>query len=46
MPVTWKKVSSEDTIPVDSYLEFANDYGVADTLGNILEWTLDSLGGM
>ena len=31
-----------DTIPVDSYLEFANDYGVADTLGNILEWTLDT----
>jgi formylglycine-generating enzyme required for sulfatase activity len=31
-----------DTTPVDSYLEFANDYGVADTLGNILEWTLDT----
>ena len=31
-----------DTIPVDSYLEFANDYGVADTLGNVLEWTLDT----
>jgi formylglycine-generating enzyme required for sulfatase activity len=31
-----------DTTPVDYYLEFANDYGVADTLGNVLEWTLDS----
>ena len=27
---------------MDFYLEFANDYGVADTLGNILEWTLDT----
>jgi formylglycine-generating enzyme required for sulfatase activity len=30
-----------DTTPVDFYLESANDYGVADTLGNVLEWTLD-----
>ncbi len=30
------------TTPVDCHLEFANDYGVADTLGNILEWTLDA----
>jgi formylglycine-generating enzyme required for sulfatase activity len=30
-----------DTTPVDKYLEFANEYGVADTLGNVLEWTLD-----
>ena len=30
-----------DATPVDKYLEFANEYGVADTLGNVLEWTLD-----
>jgi formylglycine-generating enzyme required for sulfatase activity len=30
-----------DTTSVDRYLEFANEYGVADTLGNVLEWTLD-----
>jgi formylglycine-generating enzyme required for sulfatase activity len=30
-----------DTTPVDHYLEFANDYEVADTLGNVLEWILD-----
>ncbi len=31
-----------DTTPVDKYLEFANVYGVVDTLGNVLEWTLDN----
>ena len=31
-----------DTTPVDFYLKFANEYGVADTLGNVLEWTLDA----
>jgi len=30
-----------DTTPVDKYLEFAGESGVADTLGNVLEWTLD-----
>ena len=30
-----------DTTPVDKFLEFANAYGVVDTLGNVLEWTLD-----
>jgi formylglycine-generating enzyme required for sulfatase activity len=33
-----------DTTPVDKYLESANDFGVADTLGNVLEWTLDHWG--
>jgi formylglycine-generating enzyme required for sulfatase activity len=33
-----------DTTPVDKYLESANDFGVADTLGNVLEWTLDLWG--
>ena len=31
-----------DTTPVDKYLEFANACGVADALGNVLEWTLDN----
>jgi formylglycine-generating enzyme required for sulfatase activity len=30
-----------DTAPVDQYVKFANEYEVADTLGNVLEWTLD-----
>jgi len=30
-----------DTTSVDKYLEFAGESGVADTLGNVLEWTLD-----
>ncbi len=30
-----------DTTPVDHYIEFSNDSGVADSLGNVLEWTLD-----
>ncbi len=28
-----------DTTAVDCYLEFINSFGVADTLGNVLEWT-------
>jgi len=28
-----------DTTAVDCYLEFINNFGVADTLGNVLEWT-------
>jgi len=30
-----------DTTPVDMYIKFANDRGVVDALGNVLEWTLD-----
>ena len=30
-----------DTAPVDQYIKFANQDEVADTLGNVLEWTLD-----
>jgi len=30
-----------DTTRVDKYLEFASESGVADALGNVLEWTLD-----
>ncbi|HLZ19884.1 MAG TPA: SUMF1/EgtB/PvdO family nonheme iron enzyme [Smithellaceae bacterium] len=33
-----------DTTPVDQYAKFANAYEVADTLGNILEWTCDIAG--
>ena len=30
-----------ETTPVDQYIEFANGIGVADVLGNVLEWTRD-----
>jgi formylglycine-generating enzyme required for sulfatase activity len=30
-----------DTTPVDQFLDFSNDFEVADTLGNTMEWTLD-----
>ena len=30
-----------DTTPVDKYVEFENDYGIVDTIGNVLEWTND-----
>ena len=31
-----------DTTPVDKYVEFENDFGIVDTIGNVLEWTNDS----
>lgn len=31
-----------DTTVVDAYADFANDYGIVDALGNVLEWTTDS----
>jgi len=34
-----------NTTPVDSYLDFVNNFGVADTLGNVLEWTSCSANG-
>jgi len=33
-----------DTTPVDRYAKFANSAGVADMLGNVLEWTSDVIG--
>jgi len=30
-----------DTTPVDKYIQFENDFGIVDTLGNVLEWTHD-----
>jgi formylglycine-generating enzyme required for sulfatase activity len=33
-----------DTTPVDRYIKFANQAGVADALGNVLEWTGDMPG--
>ena len=28
-----------DTTSVDEFLEFQNEYGIADTMGNVMEWT-------
>ncbi|MCK4823067.1 SUMF1/EgtB/PvdO family nonheme iron enzyme, partial [bacterium] len=43
----WKKDSCNieessigNTTAVDKYIEFANEFEIVDTLGNILEWTL------
>lgn len=45
----WKKDSCNieessiaDTAPVDKYIELANDFGIVDTIGNVLEWTSDT----
>ncbi|CAN2040624.1 putative Sulfatase-modifying factor enzyme domain-containing protein [Candidatus Magnetomoraceae bacterium gMMP-15] len=44
----WKKYycnveesAAADTTPVDKYQEYENKLGIADTLGNVLEWTMD-----
>ena len=34
--------SVADTVSVDTYVELENDFGIVDTLGNVLEWTLDT----
>lgn len=45
----WKKDSCNieessigDTTPVDKYIEFASDFGIVDTIGNVGEWTSDT----
>ena len=30
-----------DTTPVDKYKDYANSIGIVDTMGNVMEWTLD-----
>ena len=30
-----------DTTPVDKYIKVENDFGIVDSLGNVLEWTMD-----
>jgi len=32
-----------DTAPVEFYMTFANEFGLADLLGNVLEWTADAV---
>ncbi len=34
--------SVSDTASVDTYVKLENDFGIVDTLGNVLEWTLDT----
>lgn len=34
-----------DTTPVDKYKDTANESGIADTLGNVFEWTLSNTNG-
>ena len=33
-----------ETTPVDKYMEYENDFGIVDTIGNVLEWTMDRSG--
>jgi formylglycine-generating enzyme required for sulfatase activity len=35
-----------DTTPVDKYAKYENEFGIVDTLGNVLEWTNDRLDAM
>lgn len=30
-----------DTTPVDRYLDFENNFGIVDAIGNVLEWTME-----
>jgi len=34
--------SVADTTVVNKYIEFENDFGIVDAIGNVLEWTLDT----
>ncbi|MEW6327786.1 MAG: SUMF1/EgtB/PvdO family nonheme iron enzyme [Thermodesulfobacteriota bacterium] len=33
--------SIADTTPVDRYIDFENDLGIVDAIGNVLEWTME-----
>jgi formylglycine-generating enzyme required for sulfatase activity len=33
--------SIADTTPVDRYMDFANNLGIVDAIGNVLEWTME-----
>ena len=35
-----------DTTPVEKYAKFENDFGIVDTIGNILEWSWDDFTGL
>ena len=38
-----EKSAISETTPVDRYLDFVNEYKIADLLGNVLEWTSDMI---
>ncbi len=31
-----------DTSPVDRHIDYQNEYGITDAIGNVMEWTIDS----
>ena len=37
-----EKSNIGDTTPVDRFIDFENDFGIVDAMGNVLEWTMDS----
>ena len=39
----FEKSGHGETTPVDLYLKYENEYGIADALGNVLEWTTSTI---